>query len=502
MLHELLLALSGHPSPLLSGVEGSQQLLPLLAPSEEALLTSVARLGNLHIEIKNGTNTITKSHPSTVCRAVAQAIASVHLASFQEEILRVERDILQEHARFVGAYDIVSLSSISIAFGGWRSKLEWLEKLVQKMQSPDAYASGAQVIDWLHKELQTGFLDIGLLATNLVQIAEAAWLRQISAWVLYGTLPTLGAEDFLIQRKSSSLSTFRAWKYELDHDLAPSYVTEAAASSILFIGKSLEYVRQKSQNRDQVAPDLLMGQASLVSIHLEHISLLEHPISSTSFSRTIAAIRSSLSRNVLQRLLPLSEVLRAVNILHDYLLLERGEFAVALVAAADECLLSRQKSGITKPMCRDSHQLSGMMIKDGEITAVLSRTWTAIAALQDVGDNVADEDLELARGLVCLSIKKDSAIQHGVPFTAALGSLRIVENLRTTFNDMLLATPTYLTLIPGPPFHLFLNYGEVEAYSSIHSYLLAIRRAHVHLTELWKLYITKNTQFLQSRIKY
>ena len=492
MLHELLLGLSGHPSPLLSSAEGSQQLLSLLSPSEEALLTSVARLGNLHLEIKKGTSTITKSHPSIACRAVAQAITSAHLTSFQEEILRVEQGILQEDASFVGAYDIVPLSSISVEFSGWRSKLEWLKKLVQQMQTSDTYASGAQVIDWLHKELQTGFPDIGLLATNLLQVAEAAWLRQISAWVLYGTLPTLGAEDFLIQRKTS-FSGLGTWKYDLKHDLAPAYVTGATASSILFIGGSLKYVRQVSHSRDLVASGLLMGQASLVSMHLKYLSLLEHPISSTSFTKTIAAIRSSLSRNVLQRLLPISEVLRAVNMLHDYFLLERGEFAVALIAAADKCLSNRQKHGITEPMAREAHRLGGMMIKDGEVAAVLARTWTAIAALQDIDDDIAAEDLEMARGLVCLSIKKNSAMQTSVSFTTALGPLEILENLKTTFDNVLLGTPSYLTLIAGPPLHLFLNTSEADAYSSIHSYLLAIRRAHLHLTELWKLNTLRKT---------
>ncbi|MCJ1378480.1 hypothetical protein MMC17_001579 [Xylographa soralifera] len=433
-----------------------------------------------------------------VCRAMAQAITSVHLASFQEEILRVEQGILQEDARFVGAYDIVPLSSVSIAFGGWRLKLEWLKKLVHQMQPPDTSASGAQVIDWLHKELQTGFPAIGLLATNLVQVAEATWLRQMSAWVLYGTLPTLGAEDFLIQREGR-FPTHEAWKYVVKHDLAPGYVTEATASSILFIGKSLEYVRLDLQNREPVAPDLLMGQASLVSLHLEHLSLLEHPINSTRFTQTIAAIRSSLSRNVLQRLLPLSGVLRAVNMLHDYFLLERGEFAVALIAAADECLSARQKRGFTELMSSDTHRFGGMMIKEGEVTAVLARTWTAIAALQDIDDDGADEDLELARGLFCLSIKKNSAPQTSASPTTALGPLRILENLRTTFDNMLLATPTYLTLIAGPPLHLFLNTSEADAYSSIHSYLLAIRRAHLHLTELWKLSTLRKTRTSYNR---
>ncbi|MCJ1296963.1 hypothetical protein MMC34_008532 [Xylographa carneopallida] len=486
MLHELLLALSGHSSPLLSDAEGNPELRALLSPSEAALLISVAHLGNLHIQIRTIASAITKCHPSIVCRAVAQAITSIHLKKFQEEILRVERGVLHKRARFVGAYDIVPLSSVSIAFSGWRSKLEWLKNLVQQIQPSNTNTSGAQVIDWLQKELQTGFPDVGLLVLNLVQVAEAAWLRQISAWLLYGTLPALGAKDFLIQRKSSS-PTGQEWSYIVVHDLAPGYVTQATASSILFIGKSLEYVRQDSYSRDLVAPDLIMGQTSLVSAHLERLSTLKHPIGSTSLTQTIMAIRSSLSQNVLRRLLPLSEVLRAVTMLHDYFLLERGEFAVALVAAAGECLSAKQNRSISGLTRRDTYRLGGMMVKEGEVSAVLARTWTAMATLQDVDDDIVAENLELARSLLCLSMKKYGATQTCFSFTAALGPLHILKNDRTTFDNMLLATPTYLTLIAGPPLHLFLHTGEADAYSSIHSYLLAIRRAHLHLTGLWKL---------------
>ena len=485
MLHELLLALSGHPSPLLSDTTSDLTLLPSLSPPEEALLRSIARLGNLHIEVRKGTDTATKSHPSNVCRAVAQAIRSVHLTSFQEEILRIERGILQEDADLIGAYDTVPLSTIFVAFSGWRHKLEWLKELVQQMQSPSGYASGAQVIDWLRKELRTGFPAIEFLATNLVKAAESTWLRQIAGWVLYGTLPTSGAQDFLIQRNSTSSDADSIYNFTLD--LAPGFVTQATASSILFIGKSLEYIRQGSQIRDLQTPALFVGQAALVTLHLQYLSLLEYPINSTSFARTISIIRSSLSRNVLQQLLPLSEVSRAVNMLHDYFLLVRGEFALALITAADNCLSTRQSHDLKEPVYKDTHRLGGMMIKEGEVTAVLTRTWAALATLQDIDDDVADEELELARGVVRLLIKRSHETQFTVPFIKSLGPLQILEKVETTFDDILLATPTYLTLVAGPPLDLFLNDTDIDAYSLIHSYLLAIRRAHLHLTELWKL---------------
>ena len=63
------------------------------------------------------------------------------------------------------------------------------------------------------------------------------------------------------------------------------------------------------------------------------------------------------------------------------------------------------------------------------------------------------------------------------------------DGARSLFNgDLLLsAIPTSLTLTIAPPFDtLHLSTADVRTYSDINSYLLAIRRGHIRLTELWK----------------
>ena len=505
MLQELLLALSGHKSPLLSNDKDTQQLGPLLCPSEAALLRSIARLGNSRIELLKDVSVITTSHTSVVCRAVSSTIEFVQLAEFQQDILNVESKILQKDVALVGAYDIVPLSSVVSAFSGWRKKMDWLKSLVKYVQlgevgllnksadnetttSTNRHASGAQVINWLRKESQTGYPDIEQMAIHLVKVAERAWLLQVSAWVLYGHLPELCAEDFLIQRDSHTGS--KRESYGVRMDLCPTFVNSLTANSILFIGKSLDYLRSQGHTPDPQAGFLFTGEAPLLSSHLRHLSALEQPTNAVNFAAAIVNIRSSLSRNVLQKLLPLADIRQVLNVITNFFLLERGDFAVALIASADECLAARSNRLLDAPIQSDALRFGGIMIKEGEVTNVLNRTWAALAALQNDDDDDVDEDLDLARDIIRLSIKKHAS--HGTAsFLSSAGPFSILEAVKTTFSDVLLATPICLHVSISSPLDLFLGSAETEAYSMIHSYLLSVRRAHLHLTDLWKLSVLR-----------
>jgi hypothetical protein len=213
MLHEILLSLSGHPSPILrvsttADPNGNVPESKLISPPERQLLASVARLSDLHINLQSSTAQITGSHPSNVCRAVAAAMDNTHLAAFQRKVLEVEERILRKDAGLVGAYNVVPLTAVVGEFDGWTRRMEWLWEVAQfmlaKAGGSRAYGcTGAGLIDRLRGELQTGYVDIEEAARSLVRVAETAWLKQVSAWILYGRLPGFGAHDFFVQRRRS-----------------------------------------------------------------------------------------------------------------------------------------------------------------------------------------------------------------------------------------------------------------------------------------------------------
>lgn len=497
MLHELLLALSGHPSSLLypsADRPEDRKLQDLLSPAETTLLQNLARdLGEKHKNIRERASSISSTHGSIICRAVSTAIISTHLANFQQKILEVERDILEEKPSLVGAYNVVPLSGLVGAFDGWDRKLQWLWRLVQFIQPDSANikekgevsqrpCTADTILGRLRESTQTGYPDIELIALHLTKMAEGAWLKQVSAWVLYGRLPLVGTDFFIVEVKTTGKGDVNATDlYSVKASLVPAFVTRSTANSILFIGRSINHIRDK---RSMVAHGFtasISPELELLPAHLAHLASLGSPINSSSLSAAISAIRLSLSKNALQKLLPQSRVLGLLQILKDFFLLERGEFAVALISAADERLASRQHRSLDKPLLEG---LGNVIIKAGEVSTILARTWTTLSSLQGADDDESGESLDLARELIRLTINNKNTAANSKGQAAS-------ANLEPSFDSFLLHTPTSLSLHIPSPLHLVLSASNVETYSRIHAYLIAVRRGHLRLNQLFLLSVLR-----------
>jgi hypothetical protein len=466
MLHEILLSLSGHPSALFhtpsqrDSADGVTDF-PLLSPPERALLARVGALSRLHRDLRAHAASISSSHPSTICRAVATAITTVHLARFQKKILDVEEGILKKDAASVGAYNIVPLAGVVGEFDEWTRLMDWFWVLACFMQNPKSKSNtpccGSALIDKLRQEAQTGYPDIEEAALDLGRVAETAWLRQLSTWVLYGRLPAFGAQDFFI-RQVNDVPDF-----ESDAKLLPKLVSPQTASSIMFIGKSLNLIRV--QGTDGYSKKM-GSELELLPVHLRYLSELVLPISSSALSSAISAIRLSLSRNTLQDLLPLPKIIEILTLFREYFLLGRGEFAVVLITEANAHLATRNRSS------KSLDNLRSLIIKEAELTGILSKTFSVLSGL--VSDDSEDhESVDMARELFHLNLAKVPSSKSKATGPAA-------------FNDLLVPAPTILTSELPPSFDLFTTSTELNIYSSLHSYLLSIRRAHMALSNLWR----------------
>ncbi|THC92758.1 hypothetical protein EYZ11_007776 [Aspergillus tanneri] len=453
MLHEVLLSLSGQPSPLFnpSAEEGAvaEDAFPLLSPPEKALLRPLARLSRLHPRLRAHTALISSSHSSVICRAVSTAISAQHLGGFQKKILEVEKAILVDDSGYVGA----------------------------------------SLIDYLRAESQTGYVDIEEMALNLVRAAETAWMRQLSTWLLYGNLPVLGKDDFFVQEDNTSddKHSSNMVNFVLHAGLLPKFVSPHTASSILFIGKTLNLIRAKRGASTAGSPTrLATTPVTLHGDHIEHLAALESPISTSKLSAAVDSIRLSLSQSTFSKLLPLQKILEILSVLHDFLLLRRGEFATALVSQADVRLHDRRrKPEFLGPQDRPTGVLQGLAIKEGDVMAALSQTWAELHSLQNEEDP-QDDELELARDLLRLSVSntRDNGAIGSSSGTTEPEQVTGISSI--SFDGLLFPVPTSLSVQVCPPLDLFLSVSDISTYSKMHSYLLGIRRAQIHLGDLWK----------------
>ncbi|KAL4724826.1 hypothetical protein ACLX1H_008273 [Fusarium chlamydosporum] len=393
MLHEILLSLSGHPSPLLRTDTTQSHALSGISPAERQLLASAAHLSEVHIKLISYTAQVANSHPSTICRAVATAIDSIHLAAFQRKVLDVEESILQDDPELVGAYNIVPLTAVVGEFKDWTRRMDWLWEMVQFMLAKDKKGDmchGAQLMDRLRLELQSGYRDVQETALSLVAVAETAWLKQVSAWILYGRLPSFGSEDFFVQKVEESE----------------------------------------------------------------------------------------------EKLLPLAKVTEMLQLLRDFFLLGRGEFAMQLTHEADEKIRSRWRRADNLAY-EKGDGLKNVTVKEGEVAAVLARTWAVLASMQ--GQHAEeDEQLELARDLLRLNLTKSKTT---TPLGSGSGLSREAANLlsESPFRNLLFSVPSLLSIQIPAPLDMVLSPSDIQIYSCINAYLLSMRRAHIRLTDLWKI---------------
>lgn len=482
MLHEILLSLAGHPSPLLRSASDPSTAASssIITPSERELLAQAAHLSDLNIKLITSTDQVSASHPSPVCRAVASSVTSTHLAAFQDKILQVEEGILQQHPEYVGAYNIVPLTTVMGEFAPWRRRLEWLWSAMKYMMregSGRPPCSAAQIIDWLRSELKSGYRDVEQAALGLVAAAETAWLKQVSAWILYGRLPNIGGDDFFIRQLTGAdgIDDFCSVRA-----LLPGFVAARTADSMLFVGKSLNHVRVKSM--------IESGARGLdqLSFKLRELSSLTFPLDSASFSKAVLSIRLSLSETTLQKILPVAKVVEILQLLREFFLLGRGEFAMALTQEADERLRGRWKRADNLAYDKREAGLKNITVKEGEVAAVLARTWSVLASTQGLHAE-EDEQLELARDLLQLHLVKQAPPSSVITPGHGLGKDAIKQLIASPFRDLLFSIPAALSIQIPSPLDMVLSPSDIYLYSCMNSYLLSMRRAHLRLTDLWKI---------------
>jgi hypothetical protein len=490
MLHEILLSLSGHPSALFDAPDHvTATAHRLLSPPEAELLSSIGHLSRLHRSTRDHVARIAASHPSVICRAVATSITSYHLERFQCKVLEVESRVLKQDASIVGAYNIVPLAGVVSEFSEWTRVMEWLRDISDYMLPSDVpakfelmigkAASGAAVIDKLRSEAQTGYPDIEEAARGLSKVAETSWLRQLSTWLLYGRLPSFGRSDFFIQQDDEDADE---QAFVLQNKLLPKFVTRQTALSILFVGKSLNQIRALPSAVKALDTSNSVSELDLLPKHVQQLSQVSAPVSTAMLSEAIANIRLSLSRNLLQHLLPREKIVETLTVLHQFFLIGRGEFALTLIAEADDKMLSRHKGSQTS---KSGQSVKAVVIKEAEINQVLARSFSVLSTLSSE-DEHTDDILDVATQLLHLSVNSSSNNRPGTPGRAKDADSMLPQLANMSFDDLLLSVPTSLTMDIRSPLDLFITKADLDVYSSINASLLAVRRAHLHLAELWR----------------
>jgi hypothetical protein len=193
---------------------------------------------------------------------------------------------------------------------------------------------------------------------------------------------------------------------------------------------------------------------------------LSYPLAAPIIEATLATIDQSISQNALSQLLPLDQIIAMLRVIHHFVLLGSGEFAVALIEHGAEKMANKQEQS-TKPV-RKVGRIDNLVVKGADLGVILNKTWNKLAAFQ-FDQGLDDATFALARRML---------------------SLRGLEKAddAEAFVSTWLPQPAFISLTPptDSTLRLFLTPSALRSYSSINTYLLSVRRGELQLANLWK----------------
>lgn len=473
MLHEILLSLSGLPSPIwdelkhkqYDDLDGDKSFGSYTSAAERAMLQILAELVDLHIKLREATAQVSRSHPSPTCRAVSNRIKTNHLRAFTDKIIEVETLVLQEDAKYVGAYKIVPLSTIVTEFQPWARPLRWLWKTITVLQpaggdNKNTNCSAAVALDFLRKEGHTGYTDIKDIAGDLLVAAQQAWMQSLTPWLLYGQLPKYGVNDFVVSQSLSQSSL----DYSVNNELVPYFVTEEAAEAVLAVGRALNQIKSRghSLQRSGVSSNVC---TALLPTSLDQIKSLGYPLQTNAFADMVGSINDTISRTALTQLLPTSVILEFLLVVQDFVLFRNGEFSASLINQAERRLQAHQASANSAKPVRKLGKVENIAINEVETAVILQQTWSELAALVPEHEP-DDQHRERAAAWLRMEISSSS-----VPIGTLLPN----------------TTSLVIDLPSDSSLHIFLSGTDAKRYRDLSAYIISLHRAEAHLTKLWKM---------------
>jgi len=473
MLHEILLSLSGLPSPIWDELkdghdadnDNDQSFGSYTSPAEKAMLKILAELVDIHINLREATAQISRSHPSPVCRAISNRIKTKTLRAFTDKIIEVETSVLQEDAKYVGAYKIVPLSTVVTEFQPWLRPMRWLLKTTDALRShgvgsKDMECSAARALDYLRKEGYTGYADIKEIVSDLLVAAQQAWMQSLTPWLLYGQLPSFGQNDFMVVKSSHNTGA----DYALRADLAPYFVSKEAAEVVIAIGNALNQIKSRGAPLQKSGMSINVRTA-LLPTSLDHLKSLTYPVQTNGFADMVGSINDTISEAALTRLLPTDMILDFLLVIQDYVLFRKGEFSLSLINQAERCLRSHQTNAISVRPVRKLGRFEDFNINEAETAVTLQKTWSDLAAL------VPDHEIDDPQRQKAIAWLRLETISTSLPISTLLPS----------------KTSLTVDLPSDSPLHMFLSTSDTRRYQDLGAYIISLHRAEAQLTKLWKI---------------
>ncbi|XP_041369156.1 gamma-tubulin complex component 4-like [Gigantopelta aegis] len=497
MLHELLLALSGHGGGLFKDCgEGLKVLegLPFIHPSEVNVLNQLCRLGtyfrdfSLFIDKYGSALSFTNTGDDSDS-VLLHGLYLKALCTGLDRVLQDYRQVLLSLESQVLADPHLGVTHVLYTLQEYKLLFPALASVIDQIVSHKAH--GCYILDILHKASSSGFPVVKQNLTRILHVCHGVLFKQLGAWLLHGNMhgrdpyneffvqPSSGEvvlsgdtqnddEDVLgimgvtgrqLQRlmNLSCLETpsESSCQFCVKADLLPSYIPQRVANKILFIGESIQIFENDKQKVQSHKTDSILKDREWEFAKDLHELSKQPEFNCMAFEALIDQIRTCVSERLWTLVVKESGLVSHLRMVKDFYLLGRGELCVAFIGQAGHLLE-------THPTATTEHDIN--------------------MAYQQAARSV--------------HLEEESFIQrfHLTVDTATK------PNKKSSQTDKLTIAPVEtgwsrlsLSYSVQWPLHIFFTPAVLETYSHIFRFLLAVRRTQIHLQQCWSLQMQNKT---------
>ncbi|KAL5004702.1 hypothetical protein ScPMuIL_018158 [Solemya velum] len=494
MLHEVLLALSGHSGGLFRENGGCIEVLgdvPFIQPSEIAILNRLCKLGTSYRLFANFIEqhgqTLSLQHDDSERK---EDIHGLYLKTFchgLEKLLEDYRQVLLSLETSILMDPHLPLSHLVRTLQEYERLFPALTSVIEQIKSHKAH--GCYILDILHKNGMSGLPIVRDSLNRILHVCHGVLFRQLCSWLLHGSLydpykeffiqrqigdsPAiiLDTEDFdddlgimgvtgrqLQKQLSMSPATSSAASHQfcLKADLLPTYIPVRVANKILFVGESIQMFETDRKSSSLHRGSILKNQEEKFAKDLHELSK-QTEFNGMAFEALIDKIRTHVAEHLWMLVVDDAALIAHLKIIKDFYLLGRGELYLAFIDQAQN-LLRSPPTGTTE------HDIN--------------------MAYQQAARNVLFNDETLLQRFK-LTITTKTIERNSSGSSSSSGQSTMVES---GWNCLGLAYSVQW------PLHIFFTTKSLEKYNRIFRFLLAVRRTQLDLQQCWGLHMHRKNK--------
>ncbi|KAF4622868.1 hypothetical protein D9613_002252 [Agrocybe pediades] len=439
MIAEVLLVLAGHSSSLFpTDYSINSAISPLLHPGEQQTLEALGLIAFRYRKIKSSCAKLSRSPSRYIC-ALCATLTHILKEDYESLVIETETKVLKRDPSLVANGSFVPLSSVRAIFSEWDAPLAALITLMDEIEAKPEWKPGP-LIDLLVSRSNTGVHRVADILSRISVAIQRVWRTQLTAFLVHGSLSStdpLAGDDLSLLEGS-----------------IPSCVSSQSFESIAYIGRAVATVKAAKWAK-QLPNDIATA----------HTAMLEGvlPEDQHNFDLVISQIRTNVGEWLWLNVLTKKDVDDAVDSLANYFLLRNGEFSLSLIQEFERLKLARLTS----------KSAAASMIREQDLNLAMLRASLGTSAQHDP------------------YLTRLRFILPGGPLRPLLPSLTsdppvsVLPSSGSLFDSHLFGTTLSLSYNLTWPLDLFLDRADINIYSTIFSFLSAVRKTHTRVHACW-----------------